>query len=414
MLRRRFLPLLIAVGVGVCALAVAGVVVTRFGWREDPIALAVAVAVAVFVAQLAGLVTRRALLRERGERRLRVPSGGLLAVGRAVTSGALVGLALFGAVTALAWTRAPTRVERIPAGFSHTGAVTYLAAARGGIVYADSEARTGEPVFRSLADTVHVEFAYALETRNRAELRGSTALDVRISDPESGWQRTLPLAPPAPFAGTAATATGALDLRSLGYLLRSYRDATGMRAERVDVTVLPRVEVTGYAGDVVLDETFAPAFAFTFDHKALRPVGELSARNVGRVLASVPVRLAVDRYSVTVERTRRLALLGLATSAGALALGLLFLLAGLLARLRGRRDGRIVEARAASPEGRWVSELASLDELLRVAETYDRVVVHLQEEGRDVYLVDDGVALYRYVAASLQALDETAVLAAAR
>jgi hypothetical protein len=34
---------------------------------------------------------------------------------------------------------------------------------------------------------------------------------------------------------------------------------------------------------------------------------------------------------------------------------------------------------------------------VRIAEAYERLVLHAREHGRDVYVVDDGVAVYRFV-----------------
>ena len=45
---------------------------------------------------------------------------------------------------------------------------------------------------------------------------------------------------------------------------------------------------------------------------------------------------------------------------------------------------------------RWVTELDDMDALVRIADAYERVILHLVENGDDVYLVDDGVAVYRY------------------
>jgi hypothetical protein len=63
---------------------------------------------------------------------------------------------------------------------------------------------------------------------------------------------------------------------------------------------------------------------------------------------------------------------------------------------RLRFGSRIVDAEAVVPPGRWVTDVADLETLVRIAESYERLVVHAAERGRDVYLVDDGVAVYRF------------------
>jgi hypothetical protein len=94
-----------------------------------------------------------------------------------------------------------------------------------------------------------------------------------------------------------------------------------------------------------------------------------------------------------------LSLLGLATALALLAV------AGPLVRqgvgtaedVAARFGGRIVEAEAVVPAGRWVTDVADIETLVRIAEAYERLVLHAREHGRDVYVVDDGVAVYRFV-----------------
>ena len=61
-----------------------------------------------------------------------------------------------------------------------------------------------------------------------------------------------------------------------------------------------------------------------------------------------------------------------------------------------RHGSRVVRARAVVPEERWVTEVDDVDDLARIADAYDRVILHVTEDGEDVYLVDDGIAIYRY------------------
>ena len=65
-------------------------------------------------------------------------------------------------------------------------------------------------------------------------------------------------------------------------------------------------------------------------------------------------------------------------------------------RIAIRHGSRVVRARAVVPEERWVTEVDDVDDLARIADTYDRVILHVTEDGEDVYLVDDGIAVYRY------------------
>ena len=78
---------------------------------------------------------------------------------------------------------------------------------------------------------------------------------------------------------------------------------------------------------------------------------------------------------------------------------------------RGRRHGRedddgrglaqyqpyLLHAEPVAPEaGRTVIDLDSLDALARVAERYERFILHSESGPEQNFLVDDGTALYRF------------------
>ena len=43
-----------------------------------------------------------------------------------------------------------------------------------------------------------------------------------------------------------------------------------------------------------------------------------------------------------------------------------------------------------------MTEIDDMDALVRIADTYERVILHVVERGEDVYLVDDGISVYRH------------------
>lgn len=185
------------------------------------------------------------------------------------------------------------------------------------------------------------------------------------------------------------------------------------------VTIVPRVSVSGYSGDQVVDEQFAPELPFTLDTVALRlapadagsptdpsgdvvPATPLAPRSDGSSVVESPASLSIGPVaSIEVQRARAVSLVGILVALGALALGALLLLrrsSGSEAdRIEARFGSRVVRARATIPEGRWVTELHDVEALLRLAEAYDRVVLRVTEvDGRDAFLVDDGIAVYRF------------------
>ncbi len=402
------------------------VVMPGFGsaleWLRQPVQLAVLLFAIVFAMLFGG----RELSRRRRpsdpkpvhvEPAPRSSSAAVAGAARAVAIAAAVALGLFSVLSALAWTRDTTVTSSVVGGYAHTGTFTYEAEARPGVAYPDSVVTTGQPIFTALSDSARVSFTYRFDSRERSQVRGSIALDLRVDDPTTKWSRTLPLEGDAPFVGSTATVASSVDLPALEKLIARYGKSTGTNATTAVVSLVPRVEVSGYAGDKVLDDTFAPELPFTLDPVVFKlseqstaipelakdaavPASPLLPRVEGTGTVADPAKLSLGPVSVGVEQARSLGMIGVGLSFFVL------LVAGALLvrrlggserdRIEARYGSRIVAARAVVPDGRWVSDLDSIDELMRVADAYDRVVLRVDDEGGDAYLVDDGIAVYRF------------------
>ena len=153
-----------------------------------------------------------------------------------------------------------------------------------------------------------------------------------------------------------------------------------------------------------------PELRFNLDTVSLRldvsgdAQAELAPRAEGTTTVAQRGRLALGPVSLPVSETRVFAAVGIAAT-------LLMLLgaAALLARrgsrsederITARYGSRIVRASTAIPEGRWITDVPDIESLVRLAQHYDRVIL-LTGDGRlTTYLVDDGVAVYRFRAGS--------------
>jgi hypothetical protein len=183
------------------------------------------------------------------------------------------------------------------------------------------------------------------------------------------------------------------------------RRLTGSTTTAFSVEVVPRVQVVGYAGETVLDEEFSPRLPLSLDLTSLRLEAEdteaaLAPMQDGEVTETVPTRLGPGALSLPTSDVRAFAGLGLLVCLVLVAGSALVVSRGLQGsgpdRIAARYAGRVVDAHAVIPDGRWVTDVDSIDSLVRIATLYDRVVLHVAEEGMDTYLVDDGVGVYRY------------------
>jgi signal peptidase I len=365
-------------------------------------------ALVVFLLVLGVLAGGRSARRERnGEAPAAPASDPVSGHGVASTVAAGAALALFALVALVAWSRPDARQVTAAGAWAHTGTFSYHAVVKPSAVYPAGVVVTGDTVFTRLVRRLDVGFAYRFESRGRADVRGGVGLAAVVSDGQ-GWSRRLALAPEQPFRGASGRVGGTLDVRALRSLVQRMRRLTGSTASVFTVTLSPSVDVTGYANGSVLDERYAPEVTLELDDTGLRPARAADGATVawqvrksGSTTTSAPASLGLGPIVMSVERARVIGLLGVVVALVATLGAVLWLLAARrdpVEAVRARFGGRLVEADVSVPDGRWVADVSSAAVLARIADHYDRVVLHGVEDGRDVYVVDDGTTVYRFTA----------------
>jgi hypothetical protein len=190
------------------------------------------------------------------------------------------------------------------------------------------------------------------------------------------------------------------------------------------LTLVPRIRINGQLAGAHLSAAFAPRIPFTLELLELRP--ELPS---GTTLASTPgqpaspsplnpssagsvetTHTAARTFSfhgvqLTVTRAREIATLGAAVTLSAL-------LALILLALRGHagdepsriqaRYGHLLIPVTRTERHSWdeVVEIGSFETLARLADRYDRVILHEQYEHHNSYCVADKGILYCYLIGS--------------
>jgi signal peptidase I len=372
-------------------------------WLRRPLLVAALVLVAAFGLLVGGRASTRGVTAPRAE----AGPGGATSWAAASTIGigAAGALCLFLVVGAAAWTRPESRRATVHDAWAHTGRFAYGATVPRSPVYPAGRVESGDPVFTRLVQSLDVAFTYRFASTRRTDVRGTAALDATVSDGQ-GWSRRVRLAGEVPFGGGSVRLAGRLDVRRLQGLVERMRGLTGSTASSFTVTLAPTIEVVGYVGPTVLDDRFTPTLALALDETGLRPApsssGEppsFAARTPGVITVAAPGALRAGPASIGVSRARSLSVLGAAV-ATVVALVALALTARRRPdpseRARAVLGRRLVEADAVVPDGRWVTDVAGAEELARIADHYDRVVLHGRPNGVDVFLVDDGVTVYRY------------------
>jgi signal peptidase I len=380
-------------------------------WLHDPLHSALVVFPLAFLALGGGaaIAALRRPRRSRGPTRVApeahpAASGGA-DVARTALTVALCSVAVFALLAVVSHTRPTNRAEPTADAYAQVGTFSYGAEVGPSDVYPDGVVDTGETAFLQLVPALDVGFEYRLAATDASSVRGTTELTAVLSD-GAGWTRRLPLAERTPFSGSAASASGVLDLVATSAIVEEMKTLTGSGASTFSLDVEAVVEMRGRVAGELVRKAFHPSLPLLLDQVSLRVDGSegesvFRTRRAEAATVDVPASLALGALRVSVERARAVALLGLVLAVVAA------VLAGVAAR-RLRRGGGLAQAsslfgdrlitisRPPSVAPQRVSEVTDAESLHRIAEYHDRIVLHWREGREYVYEVtEDGLA-YRY------------------
>ena len=349
----------------------------------------------------------------------------------AISAIGIVVLLPFVLLALLAFTRASSTRHAVQIPYTQSATLSYSADMAPNPAYPEGVARTGEPLFTQLVNDVNFRFDYRFATGARHSLagKGSFLLLVTASD---GWHRTLTLGAPTYFKGDHATIADTLSLSWLLALTHSLEAAT-----RVDgsyaFAIVPSVVTRGSIEDTPLHATFSPPIQFTINSDEINlQSGGSAIDNQSKLLAgggtsgaalppelkpsasgsitgeqSKPRAIALGPWSVTVSAARTLALIAIGIILAAL-LGALALMRPILAFLAPRRREQPASIHAryrhliVPVEHVWqlpgvpVIDVADMDALARIAEHYDRSILHEATADGDAFWVADESGQFRF------------------
>lgn len=318
-----------------------------------------------------------------------------------------------GILAALSYGKSPQRLGDGPALYAQQGTFAYEAAVPAGAVYENGKLTTGQPAYVKVVRSISVTFDYAVEAAAQHTLFGTTSLTAELAN-GSGWTRSFPLAAKKSFSGDRVRVAGILQLAAMRKLANRLEAVTGQVPDTYTVTIRPQVTLSGQVGGAAVKDAFAPPLQLALDRYKLTlppagatPEGELQRGQDGPATKrQVANTVSLLGAKLQVQSARRLStVLGLAALAGALGIGLLFLLglrkADEPARIHARFGHLMVEI--VAPRRRFAEHdvmMASFEDLVRVSDRHARTILHAREGDRHVYLVEDDGVAYRYEARS--------------
>ena len=308
--------------------------------------------------------------------------GGKAAIAAAVaaTLGLVLGL--------VSWGRPATTTVRVSDQATRTMTFSYYADVPASAAYDGTRVEAPAPVFRKLADVVHLSYTY----------RGPAAAVAVAAEltTASGWRSTVPLQPAVDVDGRGRTGQVKLDLDAFESRAQAAADVIGIPAAQVDLAVV--VTVDAGQGD-----PFAPRLTFTLNPLQLSLADGASAL---QVTDTVPTARAARTASTIGIGGAQISVAWLRVVSPALLGVALFCLAGIARRkatgddanaIRRRHSAILLEvAPLSSPAGRPVVDVADFAALARLAERYGLLVMHWYRSGVETFIVHDDGITYRY------------------
>jgi signal peptidase I len=341
----------------------------------------------------------------RVPRRPAEPMVGALAIG-------VLALVPFVTLALLAFTRPTSALRPFTIPYKQTGAFSYSAAATPGPAYPGNHVVTGEPLFTHVLDKVSMRFAYRFTTAAKHSITGKASLVATLTS-SSGWHTTVPLGAPTYFRGDHGSVAASVDLQALIALMHDVQRTTQVSGTYT-LTITPHVSTTASLDLIPLHTTFSPPLHFSLNELEAEPSeggasGAASAKTPQfspSVSGSAPGKhyeplyLSFKLARTTVASARAIALGGIAV--------VLFAVLAALALVRPRqrdetasilsRYGRLIVpvARVWQLPGVAVIDVADIDALARIAEHYDRSILHEQTVDGDAFWVTDESGHFRY------------------
>jgi signal peptidase I len=285
---------------------------------------------------------------------------------------------------------------------THAPTVSYGAVAQPGITYPDGRVHPGQPVYLRLVHQLTLGVNDKLtSTSALGPVSTTVTLQVVLATP-AGWSTTLASLPATALGAGPVTVT--VDLPTAVKKLAAVSAETGVPQQGGTLTVVAHLDsATSLAGQPVRSVADT-SYAFNLDASALRPAAATTNAPASTTTSALSTKVTVPTTGPTTVTVRghRVSLNPLRTELSLLALAAWLMTFGLLPLLRTSKDetarairvlaGRLVQVAALDPGDRVVA-VATAADLLRIADRYERLVLHLPGDHTSVFAVhDDGVS----------------------
>jgi signal peptidase len=308
----------------------------------------------------------------------------------------------------VSFSRDENQSETVDTEYVHIGLFSYSAQFQPG-VYDPGSPTTGDPIFLKTTCQVNVNYVYQLGGTALSDAKGTISLRAETND-INGWTRTFPLAAEKSFVGTSAYVQAGLNPCEILTALREAETMTLLRRESYNLVLIPEVKITANAYGQPLENTFAPRLIFYLDDYQLYVLKEspeidpLSPFRAEKQATAthIPNMIQLPGFAISVRLARILSVMGLLMSVG---LGI-FVAVSVSGSMKHdpsvaislRYGTLLVNVDQASFDLRSREIIvASIEDIVKLAERNATAIMHLHREDTDEFLVEGNSVVYRYI-----------------
>jgi signal peptidase I len=320
----------------------------------------------------------------------------------------------FLALGAFAFFNPLTRLTTEDYPYRQKGNFSYTAPAPAG-VYDSQTVQSGDPVFTKLTCKMNLLFNYVIGGEGLQNLSGTHQLTAVLSDPVSGWTRTLPLEQPQTFTQDIFTSQVLVDLCQMQTITKEMEAQTGMSLYNYSLAINPNVVISGQIQNTDLNDTFTTPLVFQLDAvrasmvKSDPQADPLNPTKDGLAQYEFigPNSLTILNNKLPVVSARTISAVGFVISLLGLA-GLLMIISRTSKRsremlVRMKYGSSMVDVESSDAHlSRPSVDVKDIDDLARLAERNNTVILHEARGWLHTYLVEADQVTYRYTLNEVQ------------
>ena len=300
--------------------------------------------------------------------------------------------------------------------YTHRSELDYSARDVSG-VYDSSQIQTGQPIYLQLTCQVALDLDYRfsapqLTPAEQTQFQGSYRINALVQDAD-GWQRSLPLQTQETFTGAGFNTQTSLNACQIRDLILEKEQKTGTSNRWYFLTIAPEVSFQGVLQNKPLEGITRPEFTFQIDESLMRlPDGgeDLIFLEEGNLENTQVVRNSLQIFGMQIPvRGARWASMSLLAASLLVSIWPLSSLyrdwkTSDVSRIQVQYHPMLVDVKMGSPgkNAQQIVEVASFEDLSRMAERYGAMILHESRGNFHRYSIQDEQTVYQYTLDSIK------------